>query len=90
MHYKDRPQVRLVEDGSSTYTPTTCSRWYDHEWLKADYKPDSSINVVWTPICVVFMEWAVYSSPAISQPSILRPPLIIRPLDLVPKGNFLC
>ncbi len=19
----------------------TCSRWYDHEWLKADYKPDS-------------------------------------------------
>ncbi len=18
-----------------------CSRWYDHEWLKADYKPDS-------------------------------------------------
>ncbi len=27
-----------------TYTPTTCSRWYDHEWLKADYKPDSSIH----------------------------------------------
>ncbi len=24
------------------------------------------------------------------QPSILRQPLIIRPLDLVPKGNFLC
>ncbi len=19
----------------------TCSRWYDHDWLKADYKPDS-------------------------------------------------
>ena len=30
-----------------------------------------------------------YSSPSISHPSILRPPLIIRPLDLVPKGNFL-
>ncbi len=28
----------------TTYTPTTCSRWYDHEWLKADYKPDSSIH----------------------------------------------
>ncbi len=32
----------------------------------------------------------VYSSPSILQTSILRPPLIIRPLDLVPKGNFLC
>ncbi len=31
-----------------------------------------------------------YSSPSILQPFILRPPLIIRPLDLVPKGNFLC
>ncbi len=36
----------LVQDGSSTYTPTTCSRWYDHEWLKADYKPDSSIHLI--------------------------------------------
>ncbi len=27
-----------------TYTPTTCSRWYDHVWLKADYKPDWSIH----------------------------------------------
>ncbi len=34
----------LVQDRSSTYTPTTCSRWYDHECLKADYKPDSSIH----------------------------------------------
>ncbi len=25
-HYKDWPQVGLVQDGSSTYTPTTCSR----------------------------------------------------------------
>ena len=25
-------------------TPTTCSRWYDYEWLKADYNPDSSIH----------------------------------------------
>ncbi len=24
---------------------TTCSRWYDHEWLKADYKPESSIHI---------------------------------------------
>ncbi len=34
-----------------------------------------------------------YSSPSILQPSILRPPLIIRPFDLVPKhakGNILC
>ncbi len=29
------------------------------------------------------------SSPSILQPSILRPPLIIRLLDLVLKGNFL-
>ncbi len=36
---KDWSQVGLVQDGSSTYTPT-CSRQYDHEWLKADYKPD--------------------------------------------------
>ncbi len=33
---------------------------------------------------------SLYSSPSILQPSILRPPLIIRLLDLVPKGNFLC
>ncbi len=32
---------------------------------------------------------AVYSSPSILQRSILRPPLVIRPLDLVPKGNML-
>ncbi len=31
----------------------------------------------------------MYSSPSILQPSILRSPLIIRPLDLVQKGNFL-
>ncbi len=42
-HYKDWSQVGLVQDGSSTYTPS-CSRGYDHEWLKADYKPDSSIH----------------------------------------------
>ncbi len=29
-----------------THTPTTCSWRYDHEWLKADYKPDSSI-LIW-------------------------------------------
>ncbi len=31
----------------------------------------------------------MYSSPSILQPSILRLPWIIRPLDLFPKGNFL-
>ncbi len=30
----------------------------------------------------------IYSSPSILQTSTLRPPLIIRPLDLVPKGKF--
>ncbi len=29
-----------------------------------------------------------YSSPSIFQPSNLRPPLIKRPLDFVPKSNF--
>ncbi len=29
-----------------------------------------------------------YSSPSTLQPCILRPPLIIRPLDLVLKGNL--
>ena len=33
---------------------------------------------------------SLYNSPSILQPSILRPPLIIRLLDLVPKDNFLC
>ncbi len=42
----DWPQVGLVQDGSSPYTPTTYSRWYDHDWLKADYKPDSSIHLI--------------------------------------------
>ncbi len=45
------PQVGLVQDGSSTYTPTTCSRWYGYGWLKADYKPDSSIDP--SPLAVV-------------------------------------
>ncbi len=31
----------------------------------------------------------IYSSPSILQPSILRPPLIIRLLDLIPKGDIL-
>ncbi len=46
-HSKDWPQVGLVQGGSSIYTPTTGSRWYDHEWLKADYKPDSSIHPIY-------------------------------------------
>ncbi len=38
---------------------------------------------------MVYFGIYLYSSPSILQPFILRPPLIIRPLDLVPKGNFL-
>ncbi len=40
------------------------------------------------PIHDVTTSTYVYSSPSILQPSVLRPPLIIR-LDLVPKANFL-
>ncbi len=38
------------------------------------------------------MYWWItrYSSPSILQPSVLRPAVIIRLLDLVPKDNFLC
>ncbi len=36
-----------------------------------------------------FLNVDLYSSPSILQTSILRPPLIIRPFYLVPKGNFL-
>ncbi len=39
---------------------------------------------------VIIKRKFAYSSPSILQPSILRPPLIIRPPDLVPNGNFLC
>ncbi len=38
----------------------------------------------------IMLVHVMYRSPSILQPSILRPPLIIRLLDLVPKGNFLC
>ncbi len=37
-------QVHIKSPGTHMmHTPpnSTCSRWYDHEWLKADYKPDS-------------------------------------------------
>ncbi len=35
----------------------TGSRWYDHEWLKADYKPDSSIHLISASIkCTVMGE----------------------------------
>ncbi len=33
---KKSPRIHL-----HTAPNPTCSRWYDHEWLKADYKPDS-------------------------------------------------
>ncbi len=40
-------QTRQVDSKSPRihlHTPPnpTCSRWYDHDWLKADYKPDST------------------------------------------------
>ncbi len=36
-------QVHIKSPRIHLHTPPnpTCSRWYDHEWLKADYKPDS-------------------------------------------------
>ncbi len=36
-------QVHINSPRIHLHTPPnpTCSRWYDHEWLKADYKPDS-------------------------------------------------
>ncbi len=36
-------QVHIKSPRTHLHTPPnpTCSRWYDHEWLKADYKPDS-------------------------------------------------
>ncbi len=48
---------RSVQQDRSTLTHThtppnpICSRWYDHEWLKADYKPDSPppSTVTWLP-----------------------------------------
>ncbi len=42
-------------------------------------------RILWKPAQI-----SCDSIPSISQPSILRPPLIIRRLDLVTKGNFLC
>ncbi len=37
-------QVHIKSPRIHLYTPPnpTCSRWYYHEWLKADYKPDSA------------------------------------------------
>ncbi len=36
-------QVHVKSPCINLHTPPnpTCSRWYDHEWSKADYKPDS-------------------------------------------------
>ncbi len=36
-------QVHINSSRIQMHTPQNpnCSRWYDHEWLKADYKPDS-------------------------------------------------
>ncbi len=36
----------------------TCSRWYDHEWLKADYKPDSPTHLSATWGCARVALWA--------------------------------
>ncbi len=41
---------QIIRHGARTsshpFQYSTSSRWYDHEWLKADYTPDSSINTV--------------------------------------------
>ncbi len=50
-----------------------------------DYK---TVVYLFTSI-IKHMHTNQYSSPSILQASILRPPLIVRLLDLVPKGNFL-
>ncbi len=53
----------LVQDGSSTYTPTTCSRWYDHEWLKA------TISLIHPPL-FCFSSNSLYSHISLSSISI--------------------
>ncbi len=47
------------------------------------FKPFSGSG---TALC--FLIKLMYNSPSILQPSILRPPFIIRPLDFGPKGQF--
>ncbi len=36
------------------------------------------------------MDRVYYNCPSLLEPSILRPPLIIRPLELVQMGHYLC
>ncbi len=50
----------------------------------------SSIIILFSYEAVSGATTDLYSGPSILQPSILRPPFIIRLLDLVPKANFLC
>ncbi len=47
-------QVHIKSPHLHLHTPPnpTCSRWYDHEWLKADYKPDSTPP---PPLCCLFV-----------------------------------
>ncbi len=41
-------------------------------------------------VLYIHIQHYMYTIPSILQPSLLRPPLIIRLLDLVPESNFLC
>ncbi len=63
-----------------TQLPTPVSR----EWIQSVH-----IQFSWQ-VGQTAPEHYLYSSPSILQPSVLRPPFVIRSLDLVPKGNFLC
>ncbi len=43
----------------------TCSRWYDHEWLKADYKPDS-------PPPPPHPQYSIGSNPTVSRNAVVH------------------
>ncbi len=46
IHPSIHPSIGVVQDGSSTHTPTTCSRWYSRLSTTHGYKPDSSIHLI--------------------------------------------
>ncbi len=77
----DWPQAGLVQDRSSTHTPPTCSRWYDHKWLKADYKPDSSIHPRWEVHSMTRLPVIVFAS-STSRSSFTRACLFISRISL--------
>ncbi len=55
-------QVHIKSPRKHLHTPPnpSCSRWYDHEWLKADYKPDSRPPPTHTPIPCCAQFWHIY------------------------------